>query len=177
MNLMTINIASCLTLFPAVLWDLNLVKSSLTPSIVKNDASMMTSSYGSPISVCIWSTLSSSLVAHTSLLAMLTIGKLFCITLTFYLFFAKKNFCCTTKQNTIVASNFWDWKEKRKIASLYLCEVVSKRRLTIYPRSRGKDEFWKFGVGWVRWVELWNLGVGWVKWSIRFNTTSYVMLY
>lgn len=155
MNLMTINIASCLTLFPAVLWDLNLVKSSLTPSIVKNDASMMTSSYGSPISVCIWSTLSSSLVAHTSLLAMLTIGKLFCITLTFYLFFAKKNFCCTTKQNTIVASNFWDWKEKRKIASLYLCGI--KTQTHKLPKTLGEGWVFEFfGVGWVRWDELWN---------------------
>ena len=142
MNLMTINIASCLTLFPAVLWDLNLVKSSLTPSIVKNDASMMTSSYGSPISVCIWSTLSSSLVAHTSLLAMLTIGKLFCITLTFWLFCKEKLLLFNQTKHHC---RFKLFGLKRKNVKLLLCTyVVSKRRLTIYPRLRGRDEFLNF---------------------------------
>ena len=79
MNLMTINIVSCLTLFPAIMWDLNLMSSSSQQQepltdLLTNNASMSTTA---SVSVCIWSTLSSSLVAHTSLLAMLTIGKIF----------------------------------------------------------------------------------------------------
>lgn len=51
---MTINIVSCLVLFPAVLWDL--------------------STENSETWACIWNTMASSIVAHASLLAMLTIA-------------------------------------------------------------------------------------------------------
>lgn len=59
MNLMTINIVSCVVLFPAVLWDL---------SETSDDE------VGGSHWICIWNTMASSIVAHTSLLAMLTIA-------------------------------------------------------------------------------------------------------
>jgi len=93
MNLMTINIVSCLVLFPAIIWDLSMTSpvTALTTNnntISLSEASASVASVASAASaaspatttvspsmiVCIWSTMSSSIVAHASLLAMLTVG-------------------------------------------------------------------------------------------------------
>ena len=102
MNLMTINIVSCLVLFPAVIWDLSLTSpeeeaaskmastaaaSVALPTNNLNTSEAVLDSIGTTAAaassytlspsmfVCIWSTMSSSIVAHSSLLAMLTVGK------------------------------------------------------------------------------------------------------
>ena len=93
---MTINIVSCLTLFPAILFDLSLSADVEKPSpsqqspndfpsqeplmIEPSDNGNTTtklsySSTLSPMGVCIWSTVMSSVVAHVSLFAMMSIGK------------------------------------------------------------------------------------------------------
>ncbi len=104
---MTINVVSCLVLFPAVMLDLageaETKAASVTATaaslavtmdahvqtgssglmdtsgsladLVKNETtSTSTSSPASNVVLCIWSTLSSSLVAHASVLAMMTVG-------------------------------------------------------------------------------------------------------
>ena len=96
LNLMTINIVSCLTLFPAILFDLSLSADvekpspsqqspndfpSQEPLMIESSDNGNTStkfSYSStlsPMGVCIWSTVMSSVVAHVSLFAMMSIGK------------------------------------------------------------------------------------------------------
>ena len=94
---MTINIVSCLTLFPAILFDLSLSADVEEPSpsqqspndypsqeplmIEPSDNGNTTklsyyySSTLSPMGVCIWSTVMSSVVAHASLFAMMSIGN------------------------------------------------------------------------------------------------------
>ena len=95
LNLMTINIVSCLTLFPAILFDLSLSADvekpspsqqspndfpsqeplMIEPSDNGNTTNLSYSSTLSPMGVCIWSTVMSSVVAHVSLFAMMSIGK------------------------------------------------------------------------------------------------------
>ena len=93
---MTINIVSCLTLFPAILFDLSLSADVEKPSpsqqspndfpsqeplmIESSDNGNTTTKFSysstlSPMGVCIWSTVMSSVVAHVSLFAMMSIGK------------------------------------------------------------------------------------------------------
>ncbi len=102
---MTINVVSCLVLFPAVMLDLAGEAETKAASVTATAASLAvtmdahvqtgssglmdtsgsladlvkneTTSTSSPASnavLCIWSTLSSSLVAHASVLAMMTVG-------------------------------------------------------------------------------------------------------
>ena len=92
---MTINIVSCLTLFPAIIFDLSLSAdieepspSQQSPNVFPSQEPLMLessdngnttklsySSTLSPMGVCIWSTVMSSVVAHVSLFAMMSIGK------------------------------------------------------------------------------------------------------
>lgn len=63
-NLMLLNLVSCLLLFPAVVLDMALALTSSSSS---------TSS--SPLGLCIWGSMFSSLVTHGSVLAMLAVGE------------------------------------------------------------------------------------------------------
>jgi len=70
MNLMMINTISCLFLFPAMIID---VKTSNYDVDVHNDTSIDDTS--SSVGLCVVSSLLSSLVAHGSILAMLSVGE------------------------------------------------------------------------------------------------------
>jgi hypothetical protein len=95
---MTINIVSCLTLFPAIIFDLSLSADVEEPSPSQQspkefsspealtiesssdngNTTKLSNPYSStlsPMGVCIWSTVMSSVVAHVSLFAMMSIGK------------------------------------------------------------------------------------------------------
>ena len=80
MNLMTINIFSCLFLFPAMALDMQM--STNGNDVIMNITSGFNQSISgreisstSTISVCIVSSFMSSLVAHGSVLAMLSVGE------------------------------------------------------------------------------------------------------
>ena len=76
MNLMTINIISCLFLFPAMIIDdktSNFDDDDNNDNDVHNDTSIDNST--SSVGLCVVSSLLSSLVAHGSILAMLSVGK------------------------------------------------------------------------------------------------------
>ena len=80
MNLMTINIFSCLFLFPAMALDMQM--SANGNDVITNLTSGFNQSISGPeisststISVCIVNSFMSSLVAHGSVLAMLSVGE------------------------------------------------------------------------------------------------------
>jgi hypothetical protein len=82
MNLMTINTLSCLFLFPAMILDMRMSTTSGGYDVTETNLTSghnVTSTSGlpssSPIGVCIVSSVLSSLVAHGSVLAMLSVGK------------------------------------------------------------------------------------------------------
>ena len=79
MNLMTINTVSCLFLFPAIVVDMKSTYSDVISSnetSVDNSSSMTSSSTSSSsVGICIVSSFLSSIVAHGSILAMLSVGK------------------------------------------------------------------------------------------------------
>ena len=85
MNLMTINTLSCLFLFPAMILDMRMSTTTTSGGVYDVTESNLTSVHNmtstsglattSPIGVCIVSSVLSSLVAHGSVLAMLSVGE------------------------------------------------------------------------------------------------------
>jgi hypothetical protein len=76
-NLMLINVVSCLFLFPSILIDLS-KNSDLILSSSNATAELTTTA--SNLALCVWGTAFSSFVSHSSVLAMLAVGKYILLT-------------------------------------------------------------------------------------------------
>jgi hypothetical protein len=78
-NLMLINVVSCLFLFPSILIDLS-KNSDLILSSSNATATAELTTTASNLALCVWGTAFSSFVSHSSVLAMLAVGKYILLT-------------------------------------------------------------------------------------------------